>query len=122
MTLAAARETDPVATDFGLVVRAVGGGSAAALGNETLVNVAQVAIGAAEAQIVGANASRKSLLICNTGTAAIRVGVTGVTATSGAQIPAGGSIRFNMPNVTTQAIFGIREGAVDSTASGLEGS
>lgn len=82
----------------------------------TITNGAETAVSSTAVQILASNASRKKYLIQNTGTANIRVGTTGVTATTGARIVPNGSLLFEMPNCPTQAIFAIREGTVDSIA------
>lgn len=82
----------------------------------TITNGAETAVSSTAVQILASNASRKKYLIQNTGTANIRVGTTGVTATTGARIVPNGSLLFEMPNCPTQTIFAIREGSVDSIA------
>jgi hypothetical protein len=67
-------------------------------------------------QIIAANANRKAVIIQNVGLQSIRVGVTGVSASTGIQLVAGATLIFEMQFCPTAAIFAIREGAVDSTA------
>lgn len=96
----------------GLVVASFSGG--------TLTNGAETAVGAAAVQVIAANASRKKLIVQNTGLGDVRVGVSGVTATSGVRLIRNGSIIFDMPDCPTQAIFAIRDGAVSSTVLAQE--
>jgi len=81
----------------------------------TLANGVQTAVGTAAVQVLAANAARKFAIIQNVGNAAVRVGVAGVTNTTGFRLAAGASVVFGMPNVLTGAIFAIREGGVGST-------
>jgi hypothetical protein len=82
----------------------------------TITNGAETAISTVAVQVLAANANRKKYFVQNTGVANIRVGTTGVTATTGARVVPNGSLLFEMPNCPTQAIFAIREGSVDSIA------
>lgn len=86
----------------------------------TLANGTETPVGAAAVSILAANANRKTAIIQNTGVANIRVGVTGVTATTGFRLQPNESIIYDMPFVPTQAIFAIREGAISSTAFAQE--
>lgn len=82
----------------------------------TLANGAETAVGAVAVSILAANAARKTAIVQNTGGANIRVGVVGVTATTGLRLTPGSYIIFEMPFVPTQALFAIREGGTDSIA------
>lgn len=82
----------------------------------TITNGAETAVSSTAVQILASNANRKKYLIQNTGAANIRVGTTGVTATTGARVVPNGTLLIEMPNCPTQAIFAIRETAVDSIA------
>lgn len=82
----------------------------------TLANGAETAVSSSAVQIIASNANRKKLIVQNTGTANIRVGITGVTATTGARIVPNGTLLYEMPNCPTQAIFAIRESGTDSIA------
>lgn len=84
----------------------------------TLANGLETVINAVAAQVIAANATRKYLAIQNTGTANIRVGVAGVTATTGIRLTAGAT--WTPTVVPTSAIFAIREGANNSVALGQE--
>lgn len=86
----------------------------------TLANGAQTAVGAAAVQVLAANANRKVAFVQNVGNQNIRVGITGVTATTGLQLTPGSAVIFESPFVTTQAIFAIREGGASSTAFAME--
>lgn len=89
-----------------------------------LFNRAAVTVGVAEVQIVAANPTRKKLIICQTSANAIRVGVTGVLATTGVRLGAAGTTNDRLVlegvDCPTDAIFAIREGGVDGTVSAIE--
>jgi hypothetical protein len=80
----------------------------------TLNNGAQTAVSSTAVSILAANAARRKLLLQNVGTAPARIGTTGVTATTGIALPAGGVMIFDMPNCPTNVIFAIRDGLVDT--------
>ncbi len=84
----------------------------------SLANGAQTTVDntAGGVQIVAANANRKTLIIQNTGSNNIRVGISGVTNTTGVRLTAGASLIFAGHGIPTNAIFAIREGASNSTA------
>lgn len=88
-----------------------------------LFNRPTVAVTVAEVQIVPANPTRKRLYITQTSANAVRVGPTGVLATTGhrlgqnQQLVIEGSPGNPCP---TEAIFGIREGGADGSVSILE--
>lgn len=82
----------------------------------TITNGAETAVSSTAVQILASNVNRKKYIIQNTGTANIRVGTTGVTATTGARVVPNGTLLFEMPNCPTQAIFAIRENTTDSIA------
>lgn len=86
----------------------------------TLLNGSETAVSAVAVQVLAANGTRKKLVVQNTGTANVRVGVAGVTATSGVRLLPNGSLLLEMPHAPTQAIFAIREGATDSTVLAQE--
>lgn len=86
----------------------------------TLSNGAQTAVAAAAVQVAAANANRKAILIQNVGLANVRVGVSGVTTTTGFRLVPGQIVILEMPYVPTQAIFAIREGAISSTVLAQE--
>jgi hypothetical protein len=65
-------------------------------------------------QLIAANANRKGLIIQNTGTENIRVGVAGVTNTTGFRLTPGATASWSGDGTPTTAIFAIREGLVDS--------
>jgi len=69
---------------------------------------------------LASNANRKAAIVQNVGNANIRVGVTGVTATTGKQLVPGETVVFEMPYVPTQELFAIREGSVSSTVLTME--
>lgn len=79
------------------------------LGDETIV-------GAAAVLVISANPQREAALVQNTGGANIRVGPAGVTATTGYRLVPNQTIIYGQPNVNQDAIYAIREGAIDSVA------
>jgi hypothetical protein len=83
------------------------------LGHETPVSAAAVLI-------IPANSMREAALVQNTGGANIRVGPAGVTPTSGFRLVPNQTIIYGQPNVNRDAIWAIREGAVDSVAFAQE--
>lgn len=85
----------------------------------TLANGAETAVSSSAISVLAANASRKKLIVQNTGANAVRVGTTGVTATTGFRLVAGATIVIDMPHCPTNAIFAIRESA-DSTVLAQE--
>lgn len=86
----------------------------------TLANGAETAVAGSAVQLVAANASRKVLIVQNTGVANVRVGITGVTATTGFRLTPGSMFIFEMPSCPQAAIFSIREGAISSTVLAQE--
>lgn len=84
----------------------------------TATNGTQVSTaGAGAVSILAANANRKSALITNITTlATVRIGVSGVTATTGiARLLPGDILVLTMPYCPDEELFMIREGAVDGT-------
>lgn len=86
----------------------------------TLSNGAETAVAGSAVSVLAANASRKTAIIQNTGLANVRVGVTGVAATTGVRVAPGDMVIFDMPYCPTAAIFAIREGATSSTVFAME--
>jgi hypothetical protein len=86
----------------------------------TLNNGAQTAVGAAAVQILAANANRKAAIIQNVGAGIMRVGIVGVTATTGLKLEKGATVIFEIPYCPTSAIYAIRDGAPDTTALAQE--
>jgi hypothetical protein len=78
-------------------------------------NGAETAVAGTAVQIQASNTSRKRLIIQNTGVANARIGITGVTTTTGVRLVPGGEIILEFPYVETNAIYAIREGAVSTT-------
>lgn len=88
----------------------------------TLANGAETPVTSAGAvEILPANASRAQAIIQNTGGASIRIGVVGVTASTGLRLVPNAIYTYGNPNVTQQAIFAIAE-AADSIAFAQEAS
>lgn len=81
----------------------------------TLANATQTSVAGSAVSIAAANGSRKAILIQNVGIANARVGVSGVTATTGLRLTPNQYIIFEMPYCPTQEIFAIREGAISTT-------
>lgn len=86
----------------------------------TLNNGAETAATGTAAQVLASNANRKSMVIQNTGVANVRIGITGVTATTGVRLVPGGSVTWDMPFCPDEAIFAIREGAISSVVLAQE--
>jgi hypothetical protein len=75
----------------------------------TLNNGTETAVSTLAVQVIAANANRKKLIIQNTGSANVRIGTTGLTATTGVRLTAGVVITFTTPYCPINAIFAIRE-------------
>lgn len=88
----------------------IGSVTTAALSNGAETTVAGTAI-----QVLAQNLSRKWCVVQNTGAANVRVGVSGVAATTGIQVVPGGMLVFEAPFVHQGAVFAIREGGTSST-------
>lgn len=89
----------------------------------TLTNGAETAVAAVAVQVLAANVNRKSAIIQNVSAspaANVRVGVAGVTATTGVRLAPGDKLILEMPYVPTQALFAIRETAVSGTVFAME--
>ena len=106
LTDAQLRATPIPVTDSSMPVEAPTG-----LGNGTQTAVSDTAV-----IILAANSNRLGIVIQNVGLANIRIGVIGVTETTGIQLRPGGTITFEPPFLSMGAIYAIREGSVDSTA------
>jgi hypothetical protein len=78
----------------------------------TLNNGAETPItSAAAVAILAANPSRKQAIIQNTGAANIRVGVAGVTATTGLRLTPNAVYTYTNPNIYQGALYAIAEAA-----------
>lgn len=86
----------------------------------TLNNGAQTTVAGVAVQVAAANSDRKKIIVQNVGAASIRLGVAGVTATTGMRLAPSQSVVFEMPWCPVQALFAIREGAVSSIALAQE--
>lgn len=87
----------------------------------TLTNGAQVSTaGAGQVSILALNANRKTATVQNVSVATVRIGVTGVTTTTGYRLQPGDVLVLRMPYVPTQELFMIREGAVNGTVCVVE--
>lgn len=72
--------------------------------------------GAAAVSILAANPNRKSALITNISVASVRIGVSGVTTTTGiGRLLPGEIMVLTMPYCPDEELFMIREGAVNGT-------
>lgn len=89
-------------------------------GTSSLSNGTQTTVSSSAVQVLASNANRKWAVIQNVGVSNIRIGITGVTATTGVLVVPNGNITFQMPNIPTDAIFAIRDGSVDSIALAIE--
>lgn len=85
-----------------------------------LANGAETAVSAIAVEVLAANADRKEAVIQNTGDAVVRVGVAGVTASTGIRLRPGASVTFEMPHCHVGAVYAIREGASDSVVLAIE--
>ena len=83
-------------------------------GTGTWANGVEVSVSSSAVQVLAANANRKTAIVQNTGKANVRIGITGVTSTTGVRLVPGGALVLKKPNVETNAIFAVREGSVDS--------
>lgn len=83
-------------------------------------NGTQTTVAGTAVQIQAANTTRRRLIVQNTGSANIRVGIAAVSATTGVRLVPGETLIFQMPYVETSAIFAIREGATSSTVNTVE--
>lgn len=80
----------------------------------TLANGVEIAVAGVAIQLIAANPDRKKLILQNTGAASVRIGTTGITATTGFRLAAGAILIFDMSDCPSNAIVAIREGAVSS--------
>lgn len=89
---------------------------------ETLAvdNGGDVFVGAAAVPVLPANPVRKAAVVQNIGLANIRIGVAGVTSSSGLRLMPGEAFEVNMPFCIPDALFAIREGATDSMVAVIE--
>jgi len=85
-----------------------------------LQNGTETPVSAAAVIVLAANAARKTAIVQNTGAANIRVGVAGVTASTGLRLVPGASAIYDSPNVYQGDLYAIREGGSDSIAFAQE--
>lgn len=85
----------------------------------SLANGAETTVDGTARELIAANGARKAVLVQNTGVANMRVGITGVTATTGFRVVPNGHIIFVAPTCTN-AVFAIREGAVSTVGFAQE--
>lgn len=99
----------PIATDIKGRAITTTSGSNLSNGTETAVSAAAVPLAGAPA-----NAARKGLIIQNVGVGDVRIGIAGVTATTGMKLLPGDSIVLTGGAAPINALFAIRSGAADS--------
>lgn len=80
----------------------------------SITNGAETAVSSVAVQIVASGVGRKGLFIQNNGTGDVRIGATGVTATTGIKLIPGDSIILTGGATPVNAVFAIRSAAVDS--------
>lgn len=101
--------------DGSAVTQPVSGTVSISFPTGTLNNGAETAVAGTAVSILSANANRNKLIIQNTGAANVRIGTTGVTATTGFRLTVGATIIMDNPECPINEIFAIREGAISST-------
>lgn len=99
----------PIATDIKGRTITTTSGTTWSNGSETAVSSVAVALTGA-----GANAARKGLIIQNNGTGDVRIGITGVTATTGVKLIPGDALILTGAAAPINALFAIRSSTVDS--------
>lgn len=99
----------PLATDIKGRAITTTSGSNLSNGTETAVSTVAVALVGAPA-----NAARKGLIIQNVGVGDVRIGIAGVTATTGMKLLPGDSIIFTGGATPINALFAIRSASTDS--------
>jgi hypothetical protein len=101
--------TEPVSIDDN------GGSLTVDFAGGTLNNGAETSVTGTAGQVLASNANRKILIVQNVGNTTARIGVSGVTATTGIQLVAGGTLILDSPHCPTSAIFAIRESGANTT-------
>lgn len=84
-----------------------------------LNNGTETAVSSTAVSVLAYNNVRKKLIVQNTGSNTVRIGVAGVTATTGFRLTPGGSLVLEKPHCPINQIFAIRESA-DSTVFAQE--
>lgn len=97
-------------------IKGIATGIASAPYQGDLINGVETAVAGSAVQIAAANANAVYRIVQNTGVANIRVGITGVAATTGLRLAPGESVTFGPPYCPGDALFAIREGSVSSIA------
>jgi len=85
-----------------------------------LANGVETTVTGTAIAILNANVNRTAMIIQNTGAANVRIGVAGVTATTGFRLASGESVTFTNPFVPTATMTAIREGATNTTIFTME--
>lgn len=81
----------------------------------TLNTGTETVVAGSAVQVIAANTARISVIVQNVGAANVRVGTSGVTATTGVRLVPNGHLLLEIPSCPVGAIFAIREGAISST-------
>ena len=117
------RDDPPVPSDWALVVRPLGGPGS---GFSDLANGTEFPIGAVAVMVMAANpnapqttGARVTAVVQNVGPNNVRVGVAGVTSTTGLRLIPNASIIFDEPDVYNGEIWVIEE-AAGSTVIAME--
>jgi hypothetical protein len=116
----AVRDDPPDVADWGMVVRPIGPVGPIIFPPGILHNGIQTAVGAIAVIILPANLIRKAAVIQNVGPATIRIGVIGVTSTTGIQLVPGATAILEMPYCPLDAIYAIEEAGASSVAFATE--
>lgn len=112
--------TEPISVDDNGGSLTVDGTVGISVSTGTLNNGAETSVSSSAVSVLSSNANRKAAIIQNVGSANVRVGITGVTATTGVRLKPDGRLTLGQPNVFTGAVFAIREGSTDSTVLAQE--
>jgi hypothetical protein len=86
----------------------------------TLNNGQQTPVSSSAVSILASNANRKAAIIQNVGEGDVRIGTSGVSATTGIRLTAGSTLIFESPYIVTSQLFAIRDGLLDSTVFAAE--
>lgn len=80
----------------------------------TLNNGVQLNVLLVATLLAASNSNRKKLIIQNVGIASIRIGTSGVTATTGMRLTPDSTVVFATPNIPTNDIWAVSEIPVGS--------
>lgn len=90
------------------------------VGKAELQNGAETTVAGSAVSVLAANNTRQSAIIQNTGAANVRVGIAGVTTTTGVQLQPGMALLLKGPKIHKGPVFAIREGGTSSTVLAQE--